>query len=83
MTDFLDSNLTNNVLDKSIRNSHNSWIPESHWITGWLWYYVEKINRKNFAYDITDFDAGTLQYTHYGPEPVSYTHLTMPTIYSV
>ena len=32
-----DSNLTNNVLDKSIRNSHNSWIPESHWITGWLW----------------------------------------------
>ena len=63
-----DSNLTNNVLDKSIRNSHNSRIPESHWITGWLWYYVEKINRKNFAYDITDFDAGTLQYTHYCPE---------------
>ena len=63
-----DSNLTNNVVDKSIRDSHNSWIPESHWITGWLWYYVEKINRKNFVYDITDFDAGTLQYTHYGPE---------------
>ena len=63
-----DSNLTNNVVDKSIRDSHNSWIPESHWITGWLWYYVEKINRKNFVYDITDFDAGTLQYTHYGPD---------------
>ena len=62
------SNLTNNVVDKSIRDSHNSWIPESHWITGWLWYYVEKINRKNFVYDITDFDAGTLQYTHYGPD---------------
>ena len=39
-----DSNLTNNVVDKSIRDSHNSWIPESHWITGWLWYYVQKIN---------------------------------------
>ena len=63
-----DSNLTNNVVDKSIRDSHNSWIPESHWITGWLWYYVEKINRKNFVYDITAFDAGTLQYTHYGPD---------------
>ena len=63
-----DSNLTNNVVEKSIRASHNSWIPESHWITGWLWYYVEKINRKNFVYDITDFDAGTLQYTHYGPD---------------
>ena len=63
-----DSNLTNNVVDKSIRDSHNSWIPESHWITGWLWYYVEKINRKNFVYDITDFDAGPLQYTHYGPD---------------
>ena len=63
-----DSNLTNNVVDKSIRDSHNSWIPESHWITGWLWYYVEKINRKNLVYDISDFDSGTLQYTHYGPD---------------
>jgi len=58
--------LQNNVSNKSIRNSKNSWIPESHWISGWLWYFVEKINRSNFRYDIIDVDSGTLQYTHYG-----------------
>ena len=22
--------------NKKLRNSHNAWIPESHWIAGWL-----------------------------------------------
>ena len=48
-----------------IRNSENTWIDTSHWIGGWLWYYVTKINNANFLYDITDIDNGTLQYTHY------------------
>ena len=48
-----------------IRNSQNTWIPTSHWIGGYLWYYVSKINRDNFLYDITDIDNQTLQYTHY------------------
>ena len=60
------SQLIDNVVNKDIRNSKNSWIPDSHWITGWLWYYVQKINYENFKYDIIDIDAGTLQYTHYG-----------------
>lgn len=60
------SQLIDNVVNKDIRNSRNSWIPDSHWISGWLWYYVQKINYQNFRYDIIDIDAGTLQYTHYG-----------------
>ena len=60
------SQLIDNVVNKDIRNSKNSWIPDSHWIAGWLWYYVQKINYENFKYDIIDIDAGTLQYTHYG-----------------
>ena len=48
-----------------IRNSQNTWIDTSHWIGGWLWYYVNQINNANFLYDITDIDNGTLQYTHY------------------
>ena len=48
-----------------IRNSQNTWIDTSHWISGWLWYYVNQINNANFLYDITDIDNGTLQYTHY------------------
>lgn len=59
--------LIDNKVNKKTRNSHNAWIPESHWIAGWLWYYVERVNRGNFCYDILDIDAGTLQYTHYGP----------------
>ena len=30
--------LINNKENKNIRNSNNAWIPESHWIAGWLWY---------------------------------------------
>ena len=48
-----------------VRDSQNAWIPTSHWIAGYLWYYVSKINQNNFLYDITDIDSQTLQYTHY------------------
>ena len=54
-----------NSVDLQIRNSGNTWIETSHWIGGWLWYYVSKMNRENFLYDIVDIDGGTLQYTHY------------------
>ena len=48
-----------------VRDSQNAWVPTSHWIAGYLWYYVSKINQNNFLYDITDIDSQTLQYTHY------------------
>jgi PKHD-type hydroxylase len=34
-------------------------------MTGFLWYYVDKINKSNFRYDITGIDNDTLQYTRY------------------
>ena len=59
------SGLMGNQIDPHIRNSKNTWIETSHWIGGWLWYYVSKMNRENFLYDIVDIDNGSLQYTHY------------------
>jgi len=53
-------------VDKVIRNSRNTWIPTEHWISGWLWYYINKANNENFCYDLTDIDGGAIQYTQYG-----------------
>lgn len=47
------------------RNSKNSWIPTTHWVSGFIWHYVQKANRENFLYDITNIDAESLQYTNY------------------
>ena len=52
---------------KSIRNSKNTWISTEHWIGGFLWYYIQKVNNENFCYDIIDIDGSSVQYTHYGP----------------
>jgi len=60
------SQLMGGETDEVIRNSENAWIPTSHWVSGWLWYYINKINRENFLYDITDIDGGHIQYTQYG-----------------
>lgn len=54
-------------VDQVIRNSKNGWIPTDHWSAGWIWYYVNKINRNNFLYDITDIDGSNMQFTNYGP----------------
>ena len=62
-----DSRLHGNDVDKVIRDSKNTWISTSNWIGGWLWYYIERSNRENFCYDITDIDGTNIQYTQYGP----------------
>ena len=61
-----ESKLMGDQVDKVIRNSTNVWIPTSHWVAGWLWYYIDKVNRENFCYDITEIDGGNIQYTQYG-----------------
>ena len=61
-----DSQIMGEQVDKVIRNSKNAWIPTSHWVGGWLWYYIDKINRENFCYDLYDIDGGSIQYTQYG-----------------
>lgn len=64
--DAHDSELYNKEVDKVIRDSKTYWVPTSHWIGGFIWYYVEKANRENFLYDITEIDGGNMQYTQYG-----------------
>ena len=46
------SELMGDSVDLQIRNSGNTWISTSHWIGGWLWYYVSKMNRDNFRLKI-------------------------------
>lgn len=59
------SELQGGNIDTDVRNSKNVWIPTTHWSAGWIWYYVQKINRENFEYDLIDIDGGSMQYTHY------------------
>ena len=61
-----DSKLINDVVDKDIRKSKNTWIPTNHWITGWLWNYVGIANRSNFLYDISHIESESMQYARYG-----------------
>lgn len=62
-----DSKLGSGILNKEKRNSRNAWIPTHHWISGFLWHYVQRANRENFLYDLRNIDGESLQYTHYGP----------------
>lgn len=62
-----ESRVHGNVLNTDIRDSKNAWIPTSHWIGGFLWYYIQRTNRENFQYDLTTIDGEAIQYTQYGP----------------
>ena len=54
------------TVDKEKRNAKNTWIPTNHWVAGYLWHYVQRANRENFLYDLTNIDGESLQYTVYG-----------------
>jgi PKHD-type hydroxylase len=55
----------NEIVDKKRRNSKNSWIPTNHWVSGFLWNYVQRANRENFLYDLSNVDGEFMQYTIY------------------
>ena len=59
------SKIAGDLVDTSIRNSTNTWIPSSHWVCGFLWHYVLKANKQNFRYDLDTIDFGSVQYTRY------------------
>jgi PKHD-type hydroxylase len=61
-----DSKLHGDALNKDKRNSKNTWISTDHWISGFLWHYVQKANRDNFLYDLSYIDGESMQYTRYG-----------------
>lgn len=54
------------TVDKDKRNARNAWIPTTHWVAGFVWHYVQKANRENFCFDLTNIDGESLQYTVYG-----------------
>lgn len=60
-----ESKLNKGELDTNRRKSKNAWIPSTHWVSGFLWHYIQKANRENFLYDLRNIDAETLQYTVY------------------
>ena len=64
-SEMRDSELIGRHKDKNKRNSENAWINTNHWIAGFLWHYVNKANRENFLYDLTNIDGENLQYTKY------------------
>ena len=61
-----ESRLHGDTIDKNKRNSKNAWIPTNHWISGFLWHYIQKANRDNFLYDLSHIDGESMQYTRYG-----------------
>ena len=54
------------TVDKEKRNAKNAWVPTTHWLAGFVWHYVQRANRENFLYDLTNIDGESLQYTVYG-----------------
>ena len=62
---FQDSKLHGDALNKEKRNSQNTWIPTTHWVAGFLWHYVQRANCDNFLYDLRNIDGESLQYTRY------------------
>lgn len=59
------STLHGNKLNFDQRNSKNAWISSDHWVSGFIWHYVNKANRDNFLYDLNAIDGQSLQYTSY------------------
>jgi predicted 2-oxoglutarate/Fe(II)-dependent dioxygenase YbiX len=55
------------TVDRDKRNARNAWVPTSHWVAGFVWHYVQRANRENFQYDLTNIDGESMQYTVYGP----------------
>jgi PKHD-type hydroxylase len=53
------------TLNKRIRDSKIYFFSASNWIGSFLWYYINKVNKQTFMYDVEDYDANVLQYTLY------------------
>lgn len=62
---FEESTLLGGRVNHKKRKSKNTWIGTSHWLGGYLWYYINKINEENFRYDLLGIDNDFIQYTQY------------------
>jgi len=60
-----ESKIFNSLLDESVRKSNQTQINSSHWVSGYLWHYINFANNTNFFYDLTGFDSDNIQYAEY------------------
>ena len=51
------------LIEKEVRN--DSTIPESSWVSGFVWHYVVKANRENFMYDLSHLDGDSIRLKTY------------------
>jgi PKHD-type hydroxylase len=49
------------TIDRDKRNAKNAWVPTTHWVAGFVWHYVQRANRENFLYDLTNIDGEMMQ----------------------
>lgn len=60
-----DSRLMGDAINRDKRSSKNAWVNTNHWSAGFIWNYIQKANRQNFLYDITNIDGDNMQFTQY------------------
>ena len=45
--------------------AEDSSIPDTHWLGGFVWHYIERANRENFLYDLSRLDGSSLKLKTY------------------
>lgn len=50
---------------ESYRNSHHKWVETDRWECAYVWYYLDRLNKQYFGYQLDTYDSGELQYTKY------------------
>lgn len=63
-TVYSSSSKSNKEEKSPIRNSKNFWIPNTHWISGMMFHFVNVANQINFNFDL-EMWCGDIQYTIY------------------
>lgn len=63
--EFKESLLIGSVKDVKQRKSKQFWVPNTMWISGFIWHYVDLMNKENFMYELDGLDSNKFQYTKY------------------
>jgi len=54
--------------NKYIRDTLGTGIPTYQWFAGMIWYYIDRVNREHFQYDITQIENENMNYLVYPAE---------------
>ena len=52
-----------NLIEKDLKD--DSSVPDTHWIGGLVWHYIDRSNRENFLYDLNNLDGESIKYKVY------------------